>query len=127
MRRKFHHWGFVDGPLLTFPSRLNRNPGLKRRLEWFLVIQYHFLVSAALALIVVGVVFIENGNKGSTTSAVLKIGATLVLLSWILLIIWTSVSIGRSQMDINALAYVDGTKVRIIPLTLILASTNTLA
>ncbi|CAF9928923.1 MAG: hypothetical protein ALECFALPRED_004175 [Alectoria fallacina] len=91
-------------------ARRARNSRLRNKIEWFLVLQYHLLVSAALGLIIVGVVFLENGNLSSNKRALLKIGAALVVLCWVLLLVWTLVSMPSYQTDTSAAIYRDGSK-----------------
>src|SRR5271156_3054571 len=92
---------------------MHRQPRGNRIWEWFVVIQYHALVSASLAMIVVAVVYLDSGHTTHTTSALLKVGVALVLVSWLLLVIGTCVSMRLSKTDINAPAYHAGTGVSI--------------
>jgi hypothetical protein len=63
-------------------------------------------------MIVVAVVYLEEGHTTNTTSILLKVGAALVLLSWVLLGIWTYVS-RLSKTDIYTPGYEAGTLVSI--------------
>ncbi|KAM0798782.1 hypothetical protein BDR22DRAFT_808325 [Usnea florida] len=74
-------------------ARRARNSLVNNRREWFVVIQYHLLVSGALGLIIAGIISVENGNLSSSTHALLKTGAALLVLCWFLLLFWTAVSL----------------------------------
>lgn len=102
--------------MLSDPSDISRrrsarNPELRQRTEWFIVIQYHMLVSTALALIVVGVVHLMGNNAGSTTKVLMRVGAALVVVCWVLLLPWTAHSLLSYQREGNAIAHAGGTKV----------------
>ncbi|KAK4694425.1 hypothetical protein P7C71_g3154, partial [Lecanoromycetidae sp. Uapishka_2] len=73
-------------------ARRARNPKLNGKLEWFLVLQYHMLVSLALGLIVAGVVILEGGKSESTAKVLMEIGAAALLVCWALLFTWIAVS-----------------------------------
>jgi hypothetical protein len=75
------------------------------------VIQYHFLVSASLAMIVVAVVYLEGGHITPTASILLKVGSAMALLAWISLAFWSWLSLSSSKTDTYGPAYTEGTKV----------------
>jgi hypothetical protein len=83
-------------------------------MEWFVTIQYHTLVSVSLALVVVGIVKLEEGTITDGTKAVLKVGIALVILSWLLLNIWTMVSWKSRKVVRTSPGYNDGTKARLL-------------
>jgi hypothetical protein len=94
--------------------RAYRNPNTYRKLEWFVTIQYHTLVSVSLALVVVGVVKLEEGTITDGTKAVLKVGMALVILSWLLLNFWTLVSWKSRKVVRTSPGYNDGTKASLL-------------
>ncbi|MCJ1399121.1 hypothetical protein MMC11_002323 [Xylographa trunciseda] len=91
-------------------ARRARNPSLGRKLEWGLVIQYHFAVTIALILIIVGVVNLENGTLNTTTTSLLQAGAAVLIVCWAALVLWTRLSMREQGKDLDATAYTDGTK-----------------
>ncbi|MCJ1323195.1 hypothetical protein MMC15_008549 [Xylographa vitiligo] len=92
-------------------ARRARSPSIGRKLEWALVIQYHFAVSVALVLIIVGVINLEGGTITTTTSSLLKVGAAILVVCWAALVLWTRVSMNEQGKDMNAKGYANGTKV----------------
>ena len=72
------------------------------------MIQYHLLVSVALALVVVGVVFFATDKTTNTTKVVLKVGAALLVLAFVLLVVWTHLSYRSRHTDRNAGAFREG-------------------
>ncbi|KAG5816910.1 hypothetical protein H9Q74_010844 [Fusarium xylarioides] len=78
-------------------ARRGTNPRLNRKLDIILEIQYHGLVAAAMALIIVSVVGLQNGNSVSTNKTLLKVASALIALAWFLLAIWALWSFGKCQ------------------------------
>jgi hypothetical protein len=60
---------------------------------------------------ITGRVKMESGKGGGSDEVFLKIGMVTILLCWILLLIWTLISLRPYQKDTDAAAYADGTKV----------------
>ena len=75
------------------------------------MIQYHLLVSGATGLIIAGIIDLENGNLSSSTHALLKTGAALLVLCWFLLLFWTVVSLLSRKRYTQIPTSVDGSKV----------------
>ena len=73
------------------------------------MIQFHALVSVALALVVVGIVYYESDKTTNTTKALLKVGAALALLAYVLLVFWVHMSWRSRYTDRNAVAFREGT------------------
>jgi hypothetical protein len=94
-------------------ARTARNPLQRKKLEWFLVFNYHGLVIAALALVIIGVVGEEGNSPKPMDLTLRKAGLLIVLALWFILLAWTAISFLRGQCDANAPAYVDGTRVGI--------------
>lgn len=80
-------------------------------MEWIIAAQYHLLVGIALTLIVVAVVYLEDGRSGTTTSTLLEVGEALLLLAWVLLVLWVLLSLKQSRKHVNIPLYDLGTKV----------------
>jgi hypothetical protein len=97
---------------LLHESRTARNPLLRKKLEWFLVFNYHGLVVAALALVITGVAGEEGNDPKPVDMTLRKVGLVVVLICWFVLVAWTALSFLRGQSDMNAPAYADGTRVR---------------
>jgi hypothetical protein len=92
--------------------RRARNPKLNNKFEWFLVIQYHCLITAAMALIIVGIMRLNDGTDLLPSNSIfMKIGFAVVVLSWFVLMVWALVSLPQQYAD--AATYADGTKVSI--------------
>ena len=79
------------------------------------MILYHLLVSVALALVVVGVVFFATDKTTNTTKVVLKVGAALLVLAFVLLVVWTHLSYRSRIADRNAAAFREGSWVSFLP------------
>ncbi|MCJ1292779.1 hypothetical protein MMC34_004332 [Xylographa carneopallida] len=91
-------------------ARRARSPSICRRLEWALVIQYHLVVSVALALVIVGVINLQSGIITTTTSVLLKVAAAILIVCWAALVLWTGVSMRKQGRDTSAKGYAEGTK-----------------
>ncbi|SCO78036.1 uncharacterized protein FRV6_02249 [Fusarium oxysporum] len=78
-------------------ARRGTNPRLSRKLDIILEIKYHGLVGAAMALIIVSVVGLQNGDSVSTNKTLLKVASALIALAWLLLAIWALWSLGKCQ------------------------------
>ncbi|TVY83228.1 hypothetical protein LSUE1_G004414 [Lachnellula suecica] len=96
---------------LLHESRTARNPLLRKKLEWFLVINFHGAVVAGLALVIAGVAGEEGSDPTAADSTLRKAGLLVVLACWFVLVAWTAVAYLRPQFDVNAPAYADGTKI----------------
>ncbi|MCJ1433824.1 hypothetical protein MMC27_003189 [Xylographa pallens] len=91
-------------------ARRARSPSLGRKLEWALVIQYHAAVSVALVLIIIGVINLEDRTTSTTTYALLKAAAAILIVCWAALVFWTRVSMRAQGKDLNTPGYAAGTK-----------------
>ncbi|KAF9765098.1 hypothetical protein IL306_002666 [Fusarium sp. DS 682] len=78
-------------------ARRGTNPRLNRKLDVILEIKYHGLVGAAMALIIVSVIGLQNGDSISTNKTLLKVASALIALAWALLAIWALWSLGKCQ------------------------------
>jgi hypothetical protein len=116
MKRKFSPTFSLPKPSvqhLTYMHRRRaRNPKLNNKLEWFLVIQYHFLISAAMVLIIIGIIRLENGTDLSPSDSIyLKVGFAVIVICWAVLMTWALLSLRQRPAD--ATTYVHGTQVSI--------------
>jgi hypothetical protein len=92
--------------------RRARNPKLNNKLEWFLVFQYHFLISAGMALIIVGIIRLENGTDLSPSNSIfMKVGFAVITICWLVLVAWALASLPQQYAD--TMTYSDGTQVSI--------------
>ena len=69
------------------------------------------LVSVALIMIILSVVKLEKHKITPRTSILLKIGLTLIILAWVLLAMWTVLSLRSRSVEKLAPGYLDGTRV----------------
>ena len=62
-------------------------------------------------MVIIAIVKLEERKTTHVTQILLKVGVSLVILSWLLLVLWTVVSWMSSKTDRLAPGYADGTKV----------------
>jgi hypothetical protein len=93
------------------------------------VLNYHGLVGAGMGMVITGILKKQSGKEGNSGALFEKIGVAIILLSWILLTIFTLISLALRQKGVdpasytlislgarqksaeNLAAYVDGTRV----------------
>lgn len=80
-------------------------------MTWFLIFQYHTLVSVALIMVIISIIKLESGKKTPTTSNLIKIGITLLILAWVLLVVWTFLTWRSKSVERMAPGFADGTRV----------------
>ncbi|OAF54504.2 hypothetical protein VC83_09030 [Pseudogymnoascus destructans] len=90
-------------------ARRARDPTLNRKFEWILVIQYHLTVIAAMVLVIMGIVKLQDG--ASVGNVLMKVGMGVVLACWAILAVWTLLSFRSSQEYAAGGLSADGTKV----------------
>ncbi|KAF4462933.1 C6 zinc finger domain-containing [Fusarium albosuccineum] len=66
-----------------------RQRNLNTKLEWVKVLQYHFLVTAGLALLAVGLSGLQSADPTANDAKIVKIGAGILTASWVILMIWS--------------------------------------
>ena len=88
-----------------------RDPNLRRKFEWFLVIHFHLIIVVAMVLVIIGLVKLTGNNPQESDTKLPKIGAVIILLGWAVLVGGTAFSFRSSQYDKQAPAYRSGTKV----------------
>lgn len=75
------------------------------------MIQYHVAVTAAIVLVIVGVVDVMNGKiKATSDSTLTKIGMAVIIVCWVVLFLAALVSM-RHQSHIDGVAYAYGSTV----------------
>ncbi|KAJ5664592.1 hypothetical protein N7462_011405 [Penicillium macrosclerotiorum] len=67
-------------------ARLARDPTINGKKEWMYQIYYHILVLGATILNVVGVVELMEKGPNSVSGTLTKVGATLAVLGWVVLV-----------------------------------------
>ncbi|KAL6922178.1 hypothetical protein FSHL1_006145 [Fusarium sambucinum] len=82
-------------------ARRATNPRLNRRFDIVLEVQYHALVGAAMALIIVSVINLQKGNDVSTNKTLLKVASAIIALAWFLLAVWSLWSLGKTRSSRN--------------------------
>jgi heme exporter protein D len=102
--------------------RRARNAKLRNKLEWFLVIQYHALVSIATGIIIIGLMRVYNLQDNLPTSVYLQVGMGVLLLCWVLIFGWAFFSLPIPEFR-DLAVFTEGTKVSPL-LTLYLIKTN---
>ncbi|KAF5007364.1 hypothetical protein FDECE_6295 [Fusarium decemcellulare] len=70
-----------------------RQRNLNAKLEWVKVLQYHFLVTAGLALLAVGLSGLQSADPTANDAKMVKIGAGILTASWAILMIWSLYSL----------------------------------
>lgn len=95
-------------------SRRARNPNLRKKLEWFLVINFHVVASLAVILVVIGIVNSEKNHTAPSSSHIIKIGLVVVFLCWTTLFAWSLYSL-RGHKYTDPLFYAKGSAVRPSP------------
>ncbi|RDL37719.1 uncharacterized protein BP5553_05152 [Venustampulla echinocandica] len=73
-------------------ARRARNPKVNNKLEWFLQINFHVIVGAAINLIIIALNKVENDHTDPAKNTMLKIGYAVIAISWAILFVWTLVS-----------------------------------
>jgi hypothetical protein len=96
-------------PLIYYSRRI-RNPELNDKLQWAIVFQFHMFVSAALGLVIYGVVKLTGGHVTSTSSALMKVGGAGLVVCYVFLLGWAIVS-WRLRRQSQSPAYEMGTTV----------------
>jgi hypothetical protein len=91
--------------------RQARNLKWRRALEWLCVIQFHFVVVAGVALVVIGVVKVTGPNPKASDETLMKVGVIIILICWVVLVGWTAFAFLSSGYDRRTPAYAPGTKV----------------
>ena len=99
--------------MLTFSnSRYYRNLKLRGDREWPLVAIFHLIVMAGLGIVASGASAFSGGNVNSSKSTMVKVGIIILLLSWVVLCIWSLLSLLPNQQTADAPGFCGGTKVR---------------
>jgi len=101
---------------LTGFSRRARNANLRKKLEWFLVINFHVVVSAAVIAVVIGIVHVENNHQKPSDSHIIKFGLAIVFICWLTLFAWALLSL-RGHKHTDPLFYANGSAVRLLVLS----------
>jgi hypothetical protein len=99
--------------IITVGNRRNyRNSNLRGSREWPLVAIFHLIVITGLGIVASGASAFSGVDVKSSTLTLLKVGIIILLLSWVVLCIWSLVSLLPSQQTVDAPGYSGGTKVR---------------
>lgn len=70
------------------------------------------LVSAGIVLVIIGVVNLGEGEATTTTNSLIKAGAALLILAWVLLIIASVFSFVGRTANKSDVSFYNGSKVR---------------
>lgn len=72
--------------------------------------QYHFLVSAAMVLVIIGITRVDKLLDTKQTSVYLQVGMGLLMLTWLVLLGWALASLPLPKYR-DVAVFPDGTKV----------------
>jgi hypothetical protein len=72
------------------------------------VLNFHGMISAAMVLIVLGIIAMMKGKETHTTDTLMKIGMAIMVLCYQLAWLWTGFSFFNSQQEPSSAAYDDG-------------------
>ncbi|KFY33594.1 hypothetical protein V494_07476 [Pseudogymnoascus sp. VKM F-4513 (FW-928)] len=75
-------------------ARHARNPKINQKFEWILVIQFHMTVIAAMVLVIIGILKLQDG--ASVGNVLMKVGMGVILACWAILALWTVLSFRSS-------------------------------
>jgi hypothetical protein len=96
-------------------SHYYRNSKLRGDREWPLVGIFHFIVLTGLGLVASGASAFKGVDVKPIDLTLLKVGITILLLTWVVLCIWSLLSLLPSQRTIDAPGFVGGTKACLSP------------
>lgn len=82
---------------------------LRKKLEGFLVINFHGIVVGALVLVIMGVTGQEGKDPKPVDLTLRKAGLMIVVACWFVLVAWAATSFLRAQSDMEVPAYTEGT------------------
>ena len=69
------------------------------------------MITAAMVLIVMGIIAMMNGKETHTTDTLMKIGMAVIVTCYLVAWLWTGFSFFNSQQERSATSYDDGTMV----------------
>jgi hypothetical protein len=78
--------------------------------EWPLVAIFHLIVLTGLGLVASGASVFKGVDVKPINSTLLKIGIIILLLTWVVLCVWSLFSLLPSQRTVDAPGFVGGTK-----------------
>ncbi|KAE9380391.1 hypothetical protein N431DRAFT_522467 [Stipitochalara longipes BDJ] len=91
-------------------ARYYRNSNLRGSREWPLVAIFHLIVITGLGIVASGASAFSGVNVKPSTLTLLKVGIIILLLSWVILCVWSLLSMLPSQQTVDAPGHVGGTK-----------------
>ncbi|KAH8700754.1 hypothetical protein BGW36DRAFT_357402 [Talaromyces proteolyticus] len=84
---------------------------VNNKLEWALIIIYHIFVTTGLAILASGISSMTSSHPPSSAASMAKVGYALMLIAWIILAIYTLISLPSRQTYPAAPKYDFGSKV----------------
>jgi hypothetical protein len=75
-------------------ARNARIASLDSRREWMAVGGVHAIVTTGMVLVVIGIVNVVEGVSTTADSGLIKAGLAVLVLAYVVLLIWTSISLG---------------------------------
>jgi len=91
-------------------ARHYRTSNLGGKVEWVLVLIYHILVASGVGLIGAGSSAFTAKDPSSNDLTLLKVGIIILLVSWVLVCLWTPFSLFQTPGPINSPRYLKGTQ-----------------
>lgn len=91
-------------------ARTARNPHLRRKLEWHIILHFHTIIVVSMILVIIGLVKLTGAHPKESDTTLPKVGVIIILVCWIVLVGFTVSSLRSSQYDMQAPAYHNGTK-----------------
>jgi len=96
---------------LLHEARYYRNSKLRGDREWPIVGIFHLTVLAGLGLVASGASAFNGADIKPTDLTLLKVGIIILLITWVILCIWSLFSLLLSQRTVEAPGFVGGTKI----------------
>jgi hypothetical protein len=100
-----------------FARRMYRNSSLDKKMEWALVLFFHIIVAAGISILATGVSDLQSGTGTSTDSVLVKVGISILTVSWFILVVWAGISLMPAQKIRSAPAYSEGRMVGLLNAT----------
>lgn len=91
--------------------RYYRNSNLRGDREWPLVAIFHLIVLAGLGCVASASSAFKAVDVKPGSLTLLKVGIIILLLTWVVLCIWSLLSLLPSQQTMNAPGFIGGSKV----------------
>lgn len=85
---------------------------MDRKMEWIIVLLYHMIVAGGIAILAIGVSSLESSDPKPNSLTLVKVGAAILTVSWILVSAWAGFSFVSAKKRADAVLFREGTTVR---------------